>query len=107
MQEHQHFKNYYIESRTFVGRVLLTTILIVGLTSLLLYRYYSLQITHHQDYATQSDNNRILVQTISPQRGLIFDANGKLLADNRPSYILSLVPENIKSIDIAHSYYRQ
>lgn len=99
MQEHQHFKNYYIESRTFVGRVLLTTILIVGLTSLLLYRYYSLQITHHQDYATQSDNNRILVQTISPQRGLIFDANGKLLADNRPSYILSLVPENIKSID--------
>lgn len=99
MQEHQHFKNYYIESRTFAGRVLLTTILIVGLTSLLLYRYYSLQITHHQDYATQSDNNRILVQTISPQRGLIFDSNGRLLADNRPSYILSLVPENIKSIE--------
>ncbi len=99
MQEHQHFKNYHIESRSFAGRVLLTTVLIIGLTFALLYRYYSLQITHHQDYATQSDNNRILVQTISPQRGLIFDTNGRLLADNRPSYILSLVPENIKSVD--------
>ncbi len=99
MQEHQHFKNYHVESRTFTGRVLLTSILILGLTAVLLYRYYSLQVTNHEDYATQSDNNRILVQTISPQRGLIFDADGKLLADNRPSYILSLVPENIKSID--------
>jgi len=99
MQEHQHFKNYHIESRTFTGRVLLTSILILGLTAVLLYRYYSLQVVNHEDYATQSDNNRILVQTISPQRGLIFDANGKLLADNRPSYILSLVPENIKNID--------
>ncbi len=99
MQEHQHFKNYYIESRSFAGRVLLTALVIVGLTSLLLYRYYNLQIIHHEDYATQSDNNRILVQTITPQRGLIFDTSGRLLADNRPSYILSLVPENIKSID--------
>lgn len=99
MQEHQHFKNYHIESRSFAGRVLLTTLVIVGLTSLLLYRYYNLQIIHHEDYATQSDNNRILVQTITPQRGLIFDTSGRLLADNRPSYILSLVPENIKSID--------
>lgn len=99
MQEHQHFKNYHIESRTFTGRVLLTSVLILGLTAVLLYRYYSLQVVNHEDYATQSDNNRILVQTISPQRGLIFDTNGKLLADNRPSYILSLVPENIKDID--------
>ncbi len=99
MQEHQHFKNYHIESRTFTGRVLLTSILILGLTAVLLYRYYSLQVINHEDYATQSDNNRILVQTISPQRGLIFDADGKLLADNRPSYILSLVPENIRNID--------
>lgn len=99
MQEHQHFKNYYIESRSFAGRVLLTMLVILGLTALLLYRYYNLQILQHEDFATQSDNNRILVQTISPQRGLIFDTNGTLLADNRPSYSLSLVPENIKSID--------
>ncbi|MFT7491158.1 MAG: penicillin-binding protein 2 [Pseudohongiellaceae bacterium] len=99
MQEHQHFKNYYIESRSFAGRVLLTMLIILGLTALLLYRYYNLQILQHENFATLSDNNRILVQTISPQRGLIFDTNGRLLADNRPSYNLSLVPENIKSID--------
>jgi penicillin-binding protein 2 len=99
MQEHQHFKNYYIESRSFAGRVLLTMLIILGLTALLLYRYYNLQILQHENFATLSDNNRILVQTISPQRGLIFDTNGRLLADNRPSYNLSLVPESIKSID--------
>ncbi|MGH1485137.1 MAG: penicillin-binding protein 2 [Cellvibrionaceae bacterium] len=99
MQEHQQFKNYHAETRTFGYRVMITAVLVVGLVLILLARYYSLQIISYEDYATQSDNNRILVQTISPQRGLIFDRNGELLADNRPSYILSLVPENISNLD--------
>ena len=99
MQEYQQFKNYHAETRTFSYRVMVTTVLIVGLLLILLARYYNLQVVSYEDYATQSDKNRILVQKISPQRGLIFDRNGKLLADNRPSYILSLVPENIENLD--------
>jgi penicillin-binding protein 2 len=99
MQEHHRFKNYHAETRTFGYRVLATALLIVGLLVVLLVRYYSLQVIAYEDYATQSDKNRILVQTISPQRGLVFDRNGELLADNRPSYILSLVPENIANLD--------
>jgi penicillin-binding protein 2 len=97
--EHQQFKNHREESQLFRSRVLVTAILIFLMLSVLLVRYYTLQIIDHEDYATQSDRNRILVQNVTPQRGLIFDTNGELLADNRPSYILSLVPENIKNLD--------
>ena len=99
MQEHQQFKNYHAETRTFGYRVMISAVLVVALVFVLLARYYSLQIISYEDYATQSDKNRILVQTISPQRGLIFDRNGELLADNRPSYTLSLVPEHIADLD--------
>lgn len=95
MRELEHLKNHLAESRLFSSRVMLSALLLISLSGVLLVRYYDLQIRHYQDYATQSDNNRILVQTISPQRGLIFDSNGYLLADNRPSYTLSLTPENI------------
>lgn len=98
MQEPQQFKNHLLETRTFSARILVTGALVVALAVLLLARYYSLQVVNYENYATQSDNNRILVQTVSPQRGLIFDSKGKLLADNRPSYILSIVPENAPNI---------
>ena len=99
MRERDHFKNYIAESRLFTYRVVVSSVILAVLTSVLLYRYFDLQIRHYQDYATQSDKNRILVQTISPQRGLIFDSTGQLLADNRPSYTLTLTPENIKDLD--------
>ncbi|MFT6390185.1 MAG: penicillin-binding protein 2 [Cellvibrionaceae bacterium] len=107
MQERQQFKNHHIETRTFSQRVIVTGGCIVILALLLLVRYYNLQIVEHKIYATQSDNNRILVQTVSPQRGLIFDSKGKLLADNRPSYILSVVPENAPDIKGTISLLRE
>ncbi|MFT7223913.1 MAG: penicillin-binding protein 2 [Cellvibrionaceae bacterium] len=99
MKGHQHFKDHHNETRIFSYRVSITGAVICLLAMGLLWRYYSLQVLNHEDYATQSDNNRVLVQTISPQRGLIYDRNGKLLANNRPSYILSLIPENIDDLD--------
>ena len=99
MQELQRFKNHLAESRIFSFRALVTAILVLCLSSVLVLRYRDLQVVHHKDYATQSDKNRILVQTISPQRGLIFDQQGVLLADNRPSHTLSLTPENIADLD--------
>lgn len=99
MQEHRQFKNHHVEARTFSYRVMFTAVFVGVLLLVLLMRYYTLQITSYEIYATQSDNNRILVQTISPQRGLIYDQNGVLLADNRPSYILSIVPENVPDLD--------
>jgi len=98
MSEFEHFKDHHREARTFSRRVLVTAIGVLLMLGVLLARYYSLQITHYEDYATQSDKNRILVQMVKPKRGLIYDTNGELLADNRPSYTLSLTPENIKNL---------
>ena len=97
--DYQQIKNHHVESQLFSSRIWVTVGVVILLSAVLLYRYYSLQVTQYRDYATQSDNNRVLIQNIRPQRGLIYDAAGELLADNRPSYTLSLVPENISSLE--------
>jgi len=98
MHELENFKDHHREATTIKGRLLVTMLLVLVMLGILLSRYYNLQVVNHENYATQSDNNRILVQTIHPKRGLIFDTNGELLADNRPSYVLSLTPENIPDL---------
>lgn len=98
MPEQEHFKDYLREAHTFSIRILSISILIGGLTAVLLARYYNLQITHHKDYVAESDNNRLLIQTILPKRGLIYDSNGALLADNRPSYTLTITPERVANL---------
>jgi penicillin-binding protein 2 len=98
MQELEHFKDHHREATIFNGRVIVTMLLVLIMLGVLLSRYYNLQVVNYENYATQSDNNRILVQTIHPKRGLIFDAKGELVADNRPSYALSLTPENIPDV---------
>ncbi len=55
--------------------------------------YFRLQVVQHEEYQTRSEANRIKPRPVVPARGLIFDRNGKLLADNVPAYRLELVPE--------------
>ena len=98
MRELEHFKDHHREASIFTQRVIVTLLLVLLMLGILLTRYYSLQVVNYQNYATQSDNNRILVQTTSPTRGLIFDTNGELLAENRPSYALSLTIERIDDL---------
>ena len=99
MSEPQHLKDHYQEARIFSHRVLVAVIAIIGLLSILLGRFYNLQVVDHQNYVTQSDRNRVHVQPIPPNRGLIYDRNGILLADNRPSYTLSLIKERVDGLD--------
>lgn len=54
--------------------------------------YFHLQIVRHEDYATRSEANRVRPQPVVPSRGLIFDRNGELLADNEPAYRLDVLP---------------
>lgn len=91
MQEAQHFKDHQREAKLFRNRVLVMAVFMLILTSTLLYRYYDLQIVNYEEYATQSERNRVHVQPVPPTRGLIFDRNGELLADNKASFTLSVV----------------
>lgn len=94
MEESQHFKDHQRELSLFRSRLIVMSLVMLCLMGALLYRYYDLQILNYEDYSTQSDRNRIHVQPVPPTRGMIFDRNGKLLADNKPSYTLTVVSSN-------------
>jgi penicillin-binding protein 2 len=92
-------KDHYIEKRIYIVRTLLSGLVLVALLSLLIGRYVLLQIEQHEIYRTQSDRNRVQLQPLAPKRGLIYDRNGVLLVENRPSYSLTLVKEQVKGLD--------
>jgi penicillin-binding protein 2 len=102
-----HFKDHHREARLFAYRVLAASIFVLSLFGVLIARFYNLQVVHHSDYATQSDANRIHVQPVPPTRGLIYDRNGTLLADNRPSITLSLIRERISDLPATLALLRE
>jgi penicillin-binding protein 2 len=63
------------------------------LIGVLIARLYYLQVIQYEYHSTLSENNRVHVQPIPPTRGLIFDRNGVVVADNRPSFSLSMTRE--------------
>ena len=87
------------EQRIFSTRVVLSLCIVLGLTSVVLYRYFDLQINRHLDYVTNSNKNRIHIRSIAPTRGLIFDRHGQLLADNRPAFTLNIIPDRTQNTD--------
>jgi len=60
--------------------------------------YFKLQVVDHDDYARQSEANRIKPHPVVPARGLIYDRNGRLLADNIPAYRIDVTPEDAGDI---------
>ncbi len=93
------FKDHGSEARLFARRIMTVVIIVFSLFFLLLARFYSLQVSHYQDYVTQSDKNRIQIRPVPPTRGLIFDRNGELLAENRPSFSLEIVIERVGNLN--------
>ncbi len=87
------------ESNLFMRRSLVAFIAVVIMIGILITNLYHLQVQLHDTYKTRSNDNRIKVLPIAPNRGLIYDRNGILLAENRPSYALEIVPEKIKDMD--------
>jgi penicillin-binding protein 2 len=63
-------------------------------------RLYYLQLVKGEYYAEKAENQRIRKIPIPAPRGAIFDRNGKLLVDSRPTYNVTLAREPIKTIDV-------
>lgn len=91
-------KDPYYESRIYSTRLVAALLMVLMLAAVLIIRYTSLQLTQYETYRTQSDKNRVQLQSLPPKRGLIYDRKGELLAENRPSYSLSLVKERISEL---------
>ncbi|MDH3985772.1 MAG: penicillin-binding protein 2 [Gammaproteobacteria bacterium] len=90
-----HLKDHLFETRLITNRAIL--LLVAGglLLSILLVRLLYLQVVSHEHYTTLSEDNRVKLQPLPPNRGLIFDRNGILLAENMPSYRLEITPEQV------------
>lgn len=97
--DHSQFKDHKREALIYAKRAIVSLLLVVALFSVLMVRFYNLQVVHYQDYNTRADSNRIQLQPAPPTRGLIFDRNGNLLVDNRPSFTLTIVKERTKDIE--------
>ena len=71
------------------------TLFVLAVFGVLILRLWFLQVVTGPIYRTKSEKNRIRVVDIPPFRGLILDRNGKVLVDNRPSYDLYVIPEEV------------
>ena len=99
MAEPLVLKDHSAEAEIFYERVAIGFGILIVLTLFLVGRLFYLQIIQHDIYRTRSDDNRIHVQSIPPIRGLIFDRNGVLIADNIPTFNLTIIKERVEDID--------
>lgn len=87
------------EQELFVGRAITLFVLVVILFAILVARMLTLQVVEHETYQLRADNNRTQIQTLAPSRGMIYDRNGWLLADNQTSFSLAVVAERVEDIE--------
>lgn len=93
MSQPIRLKDHEKDARLVRNRVVVGAVAIILLICVLIARLYYLQIIQYDYHSTLSENNQVHVQPIPPTRGLIFDRNGVVVADNRPSFSLSMTRE--------------
>ncbi|UDL04298.1 penicillin-binding protein 2 [Marinobacter sp. CA1] len=93
------FKDTAAERRLFQRRSLVALAIVLLMLGGLVARMYQLQVVEHDTYTTLSDKNRVQVQSVPPTRGLIYDRNDTLLAENRPVFSVTIVPERVPDLE--------
>ncbi|MFY3327867.1 penicillin-binding protein 2 [Vibrio fluvialis] len=99
LRKRSPIRDYLAEARLFRNRAVVSFVGIVLMMGVLVANLYNIQVNQYQDYKTRSNDNRIKVVPIAPNRGLIYDRNGVLLAENRPVFSLEIIPEKVKNMD--------
>ncbi|WP_341707028.1 penicillin-binding protein 2 [Halopseudomonas sp.] len=93
-----HLKDHNNDARIVQRRLILAAVFILGLVGALIARMYYLQVTQYEYHSTLSENNRVHVQPIPPTRGRIYDRNGVVLAENRPSFSLTITRDRVEDL---------
>lgn len=94
-------RNQSAEANLFARRTFITFIGVLVLSIILFTNIYDLEVNSYQKYQTRSNSNRIKLLPVAPNRGLIYDRNGVLLADNKPVYSLEVIPEQVDDITVS------
>jgi penicillin-binding protein 2 len=107
MNSSRELKNYQNELHNFKLRLGVLGLLVLVAFSLLVFRFYFLQINRYDYYQTLAESNRISVVPISPNRGLITDKNGVVLAHNFFVYTLEMTPSKVENLDATIEQIKQ
>jgi penicillin-binding protein 2 len=99
MSRSVRIKDHHAEQRLFEGRAIAAAVIMVIALGSVIARLIWLQVIQYDYFADLSQGNRIKVEPIPPNRGLILDRNGLPLATNAPSYQLELTREQVTDID--------
>lgn len=91
-------KNHLQEIQLISRRAMLGLAVILILLSLLAWRLAYLQISKHSVYSTLSTKNWLDLVPVEPTRGLIYDRNGILLAENIPVFSLDIIPYRVQDL---------
>ncbi|MES2488379.1 MAG: penicillin-binding protein 2 [Pseudomonadota bacterium] len=100
-QRREKFKDLHGEKNTFLNRAVFAGVTCLALAVVLVARLINLQVMNHDYYSTRADDNRMRITPVPPVRGLIYDRNGTLLAENRPAFVLEVTPEQAGDLDDA------
>ena len=96
---YKELKNHQREIYFFRLRLILSLVFVIVLAFILLARLFYLQIIRQSDFTTLADKNRISVVPIVPNRGLIQDRNGVVLAQNYSGYTLEISPAKVDDLE--------
>ncbi|MGQ0443133.1 MAG: penicillin-binding protein 2 [Methylophilaceae bacterium] len=98
MRSNTELKNYQHELHDFKLRLAVLGFLVLIAFSILTLRFYYLQINRYDYYQTLAESNRISIAPIAPNRGLITDRNGVVLAHNFFVYTLEITPAKVENL---------
>lgn len=98
MRRSVRIKDHWSEQRLFFGRVLFAAIAAVLLLLAVGARLFLLQVVRHDYYVDLSQGNRVRLEPLPPDRGLMYDRHGVVIAENTPAYTLELTPEQVPDV---------
>ncbi len=92
-------KDHWKEQKLFLSRLVAAGVVILFLAGVLIWRLFQLQVVDHELFAELSQGNRLRIEPRAPTRGLIYDRNGIILAENLPTWELTATPEQVLDLD--------
>lgn len=92
-------KDHHREFKLFLSRSVVAGVLVTVALGAVVLRLVQLQVVRHEHFTTLSQDNSVKLDPLPPTRGLIYDANGILLAENYAAFSLEIIPE--KAGDVA------
>jgi len=99
MSRRSELRNLEVELSRFRVRLAAAAGIVVLMFSVLLTRFFYVQVVQHDHYHALAESNRISIVPIVPNRGLILDRNGVVLAHNYSAYTLEITPSKVPDLD--------